>query len=283
MKKIKKYSISDIQKLKYKNFATVTAYDFPTAQIIDQLNIPIILVGDSASMVVYGYKNTTTITMDELLLLTKAVSRATSKALIVGDMPFMSYQPSTQHAIQNAGRFIKEGKVDAIKLEGGIEYIKQIKSIIKAGIPVMGHIGLKPQSVLQQSGYKIQGKKADTAIQIYNDACALEQAGVFSIVLEGIPEELAQLITEKIKIPTIGIGAGKFCDGQIQVVHDLIGLLGKTIPKHASLYLNMKEKIKNALEQYQIDVKNNQFPKIDNTFNMNQQELMKLKNKIESL
>ena len=197
--------ISDIQKLKSANtpFTTITAYDYPTAKIINDLDIPLILVGDSASMVVYGYSDTTPITMDEMLLIAKAVRRAVNNSLVVGDMPFMSYQPSSELAVKNAGRFVKEARMDAVKLEGGVEHIAQIKAIIKAGIPVMGHIGLKPQSVLVDSGYKIHGKTLSGALKIFHDALALEKAGVFALVLEGIPEELGQLITQTIKIPTV--------------------------------------------------------------------------------
>ena len=280
-----KNKISDIIKLKKLSysFSTVTAYDFPTANIINKLDIPLVLVGDSASMVVYGYDDTTKITMDEMMLITKAVSRGVDTALLVGDMPFMSYQPSIEQAIKNAGRFIKEGGVDAIKLEGGIEYINQIKEIIKSGIPVMGHIGLTPQSVLQESGYKIQGKKSEDAFKIYKDALLLEDAGVFALVLEGIPEELAQIITKKLNIPTIGIGAGKHCDGQIQVLHDLIGWFGLKIPKHAKAYTNIEKNVKEGIQQYQNEVKNQQFPSNVNTNKMKPKELLALKKKIEDL
>ena len=282
---MKKNNILDIQKLKNLNtpFATLTAYDFPSAKIINELNIPIVLVGDSASMVVYGYKDTTPIQMDEMLLITKAVARGISTALLVGDMPFMSYQPSVEIAVQNAGRLIKEGLMNAVKLEGGIEYIDQVSAIITAGIPVMGHIGLKPQSVLIESGYKIQGKTSDSGLKIYQDALALADAGVFALVLEGIPEELAQIITQKIKVPTIGIGAGKFCDGQIQVLHDIIGLLGENVPKHANAYINSQKIIQDGISQYQSDVENNTFPNSNHSTKMDAQELTELKNKIENL
>jgi len=282
---MKKNNILDIQKLKNLNtpFATLTAYDFPSAKIINELNIPIVLVGDSASMVVYGYKDTTPIHMDEMLLITKAVARGISTALLVGDMPFMSYQPSVEVAVQNAGRLIKEGLMDAVKLEGGIEYIDQVSAIITAGIPVMGHIGLKPQSVLIESGYKIQGKTSDSALKIYQDALVLADAGVFALVLEGVPEELAQIITQKIKIPTIGIGAGKFCNGQIQVLHDIIGLLGENVPKHANAYINSQKIIQDGISQYQSDVENNTFPNSNHSTKMDAQELTELKNKIENL
>ena len=287
MKIIKKMKnkISDIIKLKNQAspFSTLTAYDFPTAKIINSLDIPLVLIGDSASMVVYGYNDTTKISMDELLLVTKAVSRGIDKAILVGDMPFMSYQPSIEQAVNNAGRFIKEGKVDAVKLEGGIEYVNQIKEIIKAGIPVMGHIGLTPQSVLQESGYKIKGKTSNEALKIYQDALILEAAGVFAIVLEGVPEELAQIITEKLNIPTIGIGAGKYCDGQIQVLHDLVGFFGLKIPKHAKAYANIEKNIKDGIKQYQLDVNNKKFPKNQNITDMKPTELLELKKKIENL
>ena len=282
---MKKKTILDIQKLKHLKtaFATLTAYDFPSAKIINELNIPIVLVGDSASMVVYGYKDTTPIQMNEMLLISKAVERGIDTALLIGDMPFMSYQPSAELAVQNAGRFIKEGRVDAIKLEGGIEYVKQISAIIASGIPVMGHIGLKPQSVLIESGYKVQGKTSGSALKIYQDALALESVGVFALVLEGVPEELAQIITQKIKIPTIGIGAGKFCDGQIQVLHDVVGLLGADVPKHANTYINTQNMMIGAIKQYQSEVENKHFPNNNHSTKMDVQELADLKNKIENL
>ena len=194
-----KHTILDIQKLKKKStpFATITAYDFPTAKIINQLNIPMVLVGDSASMVVFGYKDTTPIQMDEMLLISKAVARGIDTALLVGDMPFMSYQPSVEVAVKNAGRLIKEGKMDAVKLEGGREYVEQVSAIVTAGIPVMGHVGLKPQSVLIESGYKIQGKTADSALKIYKDALALANAGVFALVLEGYQKSWQKLLHKK--------------------------------------------------------------------------------------
>ena len=277
--------ISDIQKLKKSKtpFTTITAYDYPTAKIIDDLDIPLILVGDSASMVIYGYSDTTPITMNEMLLIAKAVRRGTNNSLVVGDMPFMSYQPSSELAVKNAGRFVKEAHMDAVKLEGGVEHITQIKAIIKAGIPVMGHIGLKPQSVLVDSGYKIHGKTLNSALKIYNDALALEKAGVFSLVLEGVPEELAQLITKAIKIPTVGIGAGKFCDGQIQVIHDLIGLFGDRVPKHAKAYLDLKMLISQSLVNYKKDVANTKFPSKENTYNLDKGVLKKLKEAIANI
>lgn len=282
---MKKHTIADLQKLKQEKnpFVALTAYDYPTAKIINKLNIPLILVGDSASMVVYGYKDTTPICMDELLLVTRAVERGINTSLIVGDMPFMSYQPSVEEAVKNAGRFIKEGKVDAVKLEGGREYINQVKAIITAGIPVIGHVGLKPQSVLIESGYKIQGKNSQSALNIYKDAIALQNAGVFALVLEGVPSELAEIITQTLKIPTIGIGAGKNCDGQIQVLHDLLGFFGPEVPKHAKTYLNLQDDLKNSINAYISDVENNIFPNENNFITMNKNELKDLKIKIENL
>ena len=280
-----KHSISSIQKLKktQKKFSAITAYDFPTAQIINDLNFPVVLVGDSASMVVYGYKNTVPINMEEMILVSRAVTRGTNYALIVADMPFMSYQPSIEIAIQNAGRLIKEGKADAVKLEGGREYINQISAIIKGGIPVMGHLGLQPQSILIDSEYKIHGKDAKSALKIYEDAVALEQAGIFALVLEGVPVELAELITNKLKIPTIGIGAGPMCDGQIQVLHDIIGLFGEHSPKHSHTYINVKKLIATNLKKYQQDVLNKEFPKLKHSKNMDNEQLRQLKKTIENI
>ena len=280
-----KNTISDIQKFKnnISPFSTITVYDYPTALIVNDTDIPMVLVGDSASMVVYGYNNTMPITMEELLLITKSVKRGINKALIVADMPFMSYQPSNEQAVKNAGKFIKEGGADAVKLEGGIEYINRILRIVKAGIPVMGHIGLQPQSILKDSGYKIQGKLLKGALKIYNDAIALENAGVFSIVLEGVPQELAKIISEKVKVPTIGIGAGQYCDGQIQVFHDLIGSFDSKVPKHAKKYINNYKIIKDALEQYCEEVKNKKFPYKINAVKMDSKELISLRKNIEDI
>ena len=219
---MKKITIRDIQKLKGGDtpFATITAYDYVSARNADAVDIPLLLVGDSAAMVVYGMENTIPISMDELIFLVRAVCRGTEKALVVADMPFMSYQVSVEDAVRNAGRFVKEGGAGAIKLEGGIPYISQIRAIIDAGIPVMGHVGLLPQSFHLSSGYRIQGKTKFEAEKIYEDALVVQESGAFSVVLEGIPADLAERITETLEIPTIGIGAGPRCDGQIQVYND---------------------------------------------------------------
>ena len=222
---MKKITIHDIVQFKKagKKFATITAYDFTTTQIVEQAEIPLILVGDSASMMIYGYDTTIPISMEEMLFIIRAVTRASQSSLVVADMPFLSYQTSVKDAVKNAGILIKRGRAGAIKVEGGLQIQKQIKEIVGFGIPVMGHVGLTPQSFHQMSGYKIQGKTPKDAQKIIDDALAVEDAGAFSVVLECIPEDLAQKITAKLSIPTIGIGSGNMCDGQIQVLHDILG------------------------------------------------------------
>ena len=259
---MKKITIRDIQKLKGGDtpFATITAYDYVSAKNADAVDIPLLLVGDSAAMVVYGMENTIPISMDELIFLVRAVCRGTEKALVVADMPFMSYQPSVEDAVRNAGRFVKEGGAGAVKLEGGTAYISQIRAIIDAGIPVMGHVGLLPQSYHLSSGYRIQGKTKFEAEKIYEDALAVQESGVFSVVLEGIPADLAERITETLEIPTIGIGAGPKCDGQIQVYHDILGLYGDMVPKHTKQYGNFGVEIQKKLSEYKNEVEVRKFP-----------------------
>jgi len=255
---LKKITIDYIKSLKNETtpFVSLTAYDYISSQILDLANIPLILVGDSASMMIYGYDTTIPITMDEMLLLVRAVSRGANNALVVADMPFLSYQPSSEEAIKNAGRLIKEGGAGAVKLEGGVHVFNNIKSLVDNGIPVLGHVGLTPQSYHQLSGYKIQGKSSQDATKIIEDALAVQEGGSFGIVLECIPESLATKITEKLDIPTIGIGSGNTCDGQIQVLHDVLGLHKSSAPKHAiqcgNLYndvLAMIKKYKAAVEK----------------------------------
>ena len=259
---MKKITIRDIQKLKGGDtpFATITAYDYVSARNADAVDIPLLLVGDSAAMVVYGMENTIPISMDELIFLVRAVCRGTEKALVVADMPFMSYQASVEDAVRNAGRFVKEGGAGAIKLEGGIPYLSQIRAIIDAGIPVMGHVGLLPQSFHLSSGYRIQGKTKFEAEKIYKDALAVQESGAFSVVLEGIPADLAERITETLEIPTIGIGAGPKCDGQIQVYHDILGLYGDMVPKHTKQYGNFGVEIQKKLSEYKNEVEVRKFP-----------------------
>ena len=257
-----KITIRDIQKLKGGDtpFATITAYDYVSAQNADAVDIPLLLVGDSAAMVVYGMENTIPISMDELIFLVRAVCRGTKKALVVADMPFMSYQASVEDAVRNAGRFVKEGGACAIKLEGGTPYTAQIRAIIDAGIPVMGHVGLLPQSYNLSSGYRIQGKSKLEAEKIIEDAAAVQESGAFAVVLEGIPADLAERITKLLDIPTIGIGAGPFCDGQIQVYHDILGLYGDFSPKHAKRYGNFGVEIQKKLAEYKNEVEGKTFP-----------------------
>ena len=249
MKKITIQNIVDFKKQKQK-FATITAYDFNSACLVNDCDIPLILVGDSASMMVYGYSTTIPVSMDEMLLVVKAVSRGSKNALVVADLPFLSYQSSIQETVKNAGTMIKDGGAGAVKLEGGTHMKKHIKELVQIGVPVMGHIGLTPQSFHQMSGYSMQGKTPDGAQKIIDDALAVQEAGAFSVVLECIPENLAEEITQELSIPTVGIGSGKKCDGQIQVFHDVLGLSNSKPPKHALQYKNLNKEITEALKQY---------------------------------
>ena len=259
---MQKITIRDIQKFKDQRipFATVTAYDYVSARIADAVEIPLLLVGDSAAMVVYGMDTTIPISMEEMIFLVRAVCRGSNKSLVVADMPFMSYQASVEDAVRNAGRFVKEGGAEAVKLEGGRVYTAQIKAIIDAGIPVMGHIGLLPQSLHLSSGYRIQGKTKLEAENILTDAMAVQDSGSFSVVLEGIPANLANKITQKLDIPTIGIGAGPYCDGQIQVYHDIMGLYGEMVPRHCKRYGDLENQLQNMLMEYKRDVETKKFP-----------------------
>ena len=257
-----KITIRDIRRFKEKGipFATVTAYDYISARNAEAVDIPLLLVGDSVAMVVYGMDTTIPISMEELIFLVRAVCRGSEKALVVADMPFMSYQISEEDAVRNAGRFIKEGGAEAVKLEGGVAYTAQIKAIIDAGIPVMGHVGLLPQSFHLSSGYRIQGKTLLEAEKIFSDAIAVQESGAFAVVLEGIPANLAEKITKKLNIPTVGIGAGPHCDGQIQVYHDILGMYCEMIPKHCKRYGNLEQQIQNMLMEYKGEVESKKFP-----------------------
>ena len=282
-KLIKRITVPEIRERKgAQPIVCLTSYTAPVAEMVDP-HVDLILVGDSVAMVLYGMESTLGISLETMIEHGRAVVRASQKALVAVDMPFGSYQESKEQAFRNASQIMCETGCQAVKLEGGIEYINQIKEIIKSGIPVMGHIGLTPQSVLQESGYKIQGKKSEDAFKIYKDALLFEDAGVFALVLEGVPEDLAEIITAKLNIPTIGIGAGKHCDGQIQVLHDLIGWFGLNIPKHAKAYTNIEKNVKEGIQQYQNEVKNQQFPSNVNTNKMKPKELLALKKKIEDL
>ena len=247
-------------KRKGEPITVVTAYDFPTARIADQAGVEILLVGDSVGTVVLGYESTLPVTMDDMLHHTRAVTRAKPSALVVGDMPFMSYQASDEQAVLNAGRFIQEGGADAIKLEGGARVVSAVRRITDAGIPVMGHLGLTPQSVLAFGGYKVQARGEADQERLIADAKALEAAGCFSIVLEGIPARLGTVVSRELQIPTIGIGAGVNCDGQVLVTHDLLGLFLGHRPKFVRRYAELGDAMRDAFARYVADVKAKRFP-----------------------
>jgi 3-methyl-2-oxobutanoate hydroxymethyltransferase len=250
----------------------LTAYDYPTALSMDQAGIDSILVGDSLAMVVLGYENTLPVTMEEMLHHARAVARGARSALLVGDMPFMSYQVDVHEALRNAGRFLKEAGMDAVKLEGGRERAEAIRLMTSAGIPVMGHLGLTPQSIHQLGGFRAQGKTAAAAKRLLEDALLLEQAGCFSIVLESVPARLAELVSQRISIPTIGIGAGAGCDGQVLVTHDLLGLFDRFTPKFVKQYVNFHDEMQRAFGEYISDVTKRSFPAAEHTVEMDDQE-----------
>lgn len=254
----------------------VTAYDYPTGKLVDEAGIPMVLVGDSLGQVVLGYSSTVHVTMEEMLHHVRAVARGVKNALVVADMPFMSYQPDIPTAIHNAGRFLQEGGAHAVKLEGGEVVAETVQKIISYGIPVMGHIGLTPQSVNLLSGYRVQGKTPKAAAQIIRDAQALQDAGVFSIVLESVPAPLSRLITERLAVPTIGIGAGVHCDGQVQVIYDMMGLFSDFVPKHARQYATLADTYKEALALYVRDVQEQGFPDAKESFDMDESVLAEL-------
>ena len=274
-------TVQDIINMKKdeKKISVITSYDFTIGSLCDKAGIDILLVGDSAGMVMLGYENTIPVTMDQMCLFTEAVSRARQNALLVADLPFMSYQVSIDDAIKNSGRLIKAG-ADAVKLEGGAQMAETISAIVDIGIPVMGHIGLQPQTTILSQGYKVQGKTKDTALQLIDDAKELEEAGVFSIALEMVSHEVAEIISETIQIPTIGIGSGVGCNGQVLVVQDLLGMYDKIKPKFAKRYLNLSEDIVKALENYKNDIEIGTFPSQENWFSMDSNELEKLREEI---
>ncbi len=257
----------------------LTAYDYPFALLVDKAKIEIVLVGDSLGNVVLGYESTIGVTMDEMLHHAKAVKRAVKRAFLIGDMPFMSYNVNTEKAIENAGRFLKEAGCEAVKLEGGLEVAETVSCIVKAGISVLGHIGLTPQTVSKLGGYKVQGKEAKKAKKMINSAKKLEEAGCFALILECIPETLAKIITSELNIPTIGIGAGPHCDGQVLVVHDLLGMSAGFKPKFVKNYANLSKDITSAIESFKKEVKENKFPSREYSFHMKEEEIRKIKRK----
>ena len=271
-------TINQVREMKQKGekITMLTAYDYATAKIVDEAGIPLILVGDSLGMVVLGYESTIPVTIEEMLHHTRAVVRGTKQAMIIGDMPFMTYHVSVEDALYNAGRFIQEGSAQAVKLEGGVTVAEKIRRIVECGIPLMGHIGLTPQSINQLGGYKVQGKTPEAAIRLIEDAKALEEAGAFAIVLETVPAQLAALITRSVSIPTIGIGAGIGCDGQVQVINDILGSFTDFIPKHAKQYAKLTDIIRNAVTEYHNEVKAGSFPTEKQSFFMDESVLAEL-------
>lgn len=254
----------------------LTAYDYPTALYEDRAGIEMILVGDSVSMTLLGYETTLPMDMDQMIVFTKAVTRACKYAFVVGDMPYMSYQASTSEAIHNAGRFMAECGTDAVKLEGGARMADIVAAIVKAGIPVMGHIGMTPQSAAQMGGFTVQGQDAETARRLIQDALKLEEAGAFSILLECIPAKVAGLIVEKTEVPIYSIGSGADCDGQILIVHDLLGLFEAFTPKFVKKYAKLDEEMVKAFKQYKKEVKSGEFPTEEHIYNIPESEFDKI-------
>jgi len=276
---VKKMMIPDLHGMKKdgRKITMITAYSYPQALIVDEAGIDVILVGDSLGMVELGYRDTVPVTMEEMLSHTRAVVRGVSRAHVVGDMPFMSYNISHQQAVTNAGILYKDGGADSVKLEGGQDMAPVVSAIVKAGIPVFGHIGLTPQTANLLGGFKVQGKSLDQARRVVDDAIALEDAGAFAIVLEAIPRQLAALITEKLKIPTIGIGGGLECDGQVLVLHDMVGLFRRFTPKFVKVYADVFSIQLDAVKKYIAEVQEKQFPADEHTFTMKEDAVAELR------
>ncbi|MGB9840789.1 3-methyl-2-oxobutanoate hydroxymethyltransferase [Thermovenabulum sp.] len=274
-----KVTIQKLQNMKEtgEKITMTTAYDYPTAYFVDKAGIEVILVGDSLAMTVLGLDSTVPVTMEQMIHHIRPVAKGAPNAMIVGDMPFGSYNQSPEQAVYNATRLMKEGGCDVVKLEGGKEVADKVKSIVDGGIPVMGHIGLTPQTISKLGGFKVQGKTVDSAKSLLEDALALQEAGAFSLVIECVPEEVGKLITEKVKIPTIGIGAGRYCDGQVLVFHDMVGLFEKFLPKFVKRYANLGEEILKALQEFKKEVKEGKFPSDEFVFKgVDEEELKRL-------
>jgi 3-methyl-2-oxobutanoate hydroxymethyltransferase len=259
-----------VMKQRGERIPMLTAYDYPTARLVEQAGVPIILVGDSLGMVVLGYDSTVPVTMEDIIHHTKAVVRGTERAIVVADMPFGSYQVTVEDALRNAARILKETGATAVKLEGGQEVAETVRRLTVAGIPVMGHLGLTPQSVNQLGGYRLQGKTPAAAVKLLHDAKALEDAGAFAIVLETIPARVAECVTQRLEVPTIGIGAGPFCDGQVQVLHDFLGIFQDFVPRHAKQFAQVGATIREAVATYIADVQSGSFPTAKESFGMKQ-------------
>lgn len=279
----KKVTILDLaaKKRNSEPITMLTAYDYTGALLVDAAEIDTILIGDSLGMVMMGLESTVPVTMEEMLHHCRAVARGAKYAYLIGDLPFLSYQVSVSEAVQNAGRLLKEGNVDSVKLEGGHKMVETVRAIVAAGIPVMGHIGLTPQSVSKLGGYRTQGRTAAAARQLLDDALALEEAGCYAIVLEAVPAPVAKVITERLKVPTIGIGAGPDCDGQVLVYHDILGLYDKIQPKFVKQYATLSPIIKEAFSSYRDDVLKRDFPAQEHSFSMNAEELETFQKSLE--
>ncbi len=280
---VNKVLISDLLNMKGegKKISMITAYSYPQGLIVDEAGIDIILVGDSLGMVELGYKDTVPVTMAEMLHHTRAVVRAVARAHVVGDMPFMSYNISVEQAVTNAGILYKDGGADSVKLEGGMEMADKVAAIHKAGIPVFGHIGLTPQTAALMGGFKVQGRSLDNAKKVMDDAFALEDAGAFALILEAIPKQLSQLITEKVSIPTIGIGGGVYCDGQVLVLHDMVGLFRRFTPKFVKVYADVYTTQLNAVKEFIRDIEDATFPGDDQSFSMKEEAVEELKQSLK--
>jgi len=274
----KKVTIAELHQKKAagQKITMMTAYDYPTGCLVDEAGIDTILVGDSLGMVMLGYDSTVPVTMEEMLHHCKPVTKGAKRAFVVGDMPFMSYQVSVEKAVENAGRFMKEAGCDCVKLEGGSEMAPVVRAIVTAGVPVCAHIGLTPQTATKLSGFKVQGKDAESANELVQSAKDLEEAGAFMIVMECIPDLLAAKITQALQIPTIGIGAGKDCDGQVLVYHDLVGLFERFTPKFVKKYINLSPQIREALVQFRTEVEDGTFPGPEHSFAMKPEEAKKI-------
>ena len=265
---MRRVTANDVMSMKAKGdkIPVITAYDYPMALLADKAGFPIILVGDSLGMVSLGYDSTIPVTMDDMTRHTRAAARGATRSLLVTDMPFMSFQLGNEDALRNAGRLVQEGGAQSVKLEGGGAVVDSVRRIVEAGIPVMGHLGLTPQSVHRFGGYKVQGKARKEAFQLLEDARALEDAGAYAVVLELLPAPLSRIITEKLTIPTIGIGAGPHCDGQVQVLHDILGLYSDFVPKHTKQYLQLGRLISDALGKYAQEIREGVFPSRKESF-----------------
>ncbi len=272
---MRRTSVRDIARMKAerRRIPVVTAYDYTSARIADDAGIPVLLVGDSLGMVVLGYESTIHVTMDDMISHIRAVSRGSRQALIVGDLPFMSYQASAEDALRNGGRLLQEGYAHAVKLEGGARVAESVHRMVEAGIPVMGHIGLTPQSVNEYGGYRVRGKDKGEAGELMSDALALQDAGAFSVVLELVPAPLSREISQRLSIPTIGIGAGPHCDGQVQVFHDIMGLYTDFVPKHTRRYVQAAALMSEGMAAYASQVRDGSFPSLDESFSMDESVL----------